>query len=89
MIDSDDLMGGEAIIEIVENQLAENNPTSVKETLMRLMLEGIDREEAIQYIACALCIELEDVVNNQVTFNMQRYSSNLNALPEMPWAKDL
>lgn len=88
MIDNDDLMGGEAVIEIVENQLTENNPARVKETLMRLMLEGIDREEAIQYIACALCVELVDVVNNQAAFNEQRYSTNLDALPEMPWAED-
>ncbi|MFK0573844.1 hypothetical protein [Endozoicomonas sp.] len=88
MIDNEDLMGGEAVIEIVENQLAENNPPRVKETLMRLMLEGIDREEAIQYIACALCVELVDVVNNQAAFNEPRYSTNLNALPEMPWAED-
>ncbi|USE36170.1 hypothetical protein [Endozoicomonas sp. SCSIO W0465] len=89
MIDSDDLMGGEAVIEIVENQLAENNPARVKETLMRLMLEGVEREEAIQYIACALCVELVDVVNHQATFNEQRFNTNLDALPEMPWAEDL
>lgn len=89
MIDSDDLMSGEAVIEIVENQLAENNPPRVKETLMRLMLEGIEREEAIQYIACALCVELLDMVNHQTAFNEQRYSTNLDALPEMPWSEDL
>ena len=89
MIDNDDLMDGEAVIEIVENQLAENNPPRVKETLMRLMLEGVDREEAIRYIACALCVELVDVVNNQTAFNEQRYNTNLNALPEMPWAEEL
>ncbi len=89
MVDSDDLMDGEAVIEIVENQLAENNPPRVKETLMRLMLEGVDREEAVQYIACALCVELVDVVNHQAAFNVQRYNNNLDALPEMPWAEDL
>lgn len=32
MIESEDLMSGEAVVEIVENQLAENNPLRVKET---------------------------------------------------------
>ncbi|WP_067515743.1 hypothetical protein [Endozoicomonas ascidiicola] len=86
MTESDDVMGGEEVTEIVENQLAENNPPRVKETLMRLMLEGIEREEAIEYIACALCVELDDVVNNGSAFNLERYERHLDLLPEMPWA---
>ena len=83
----DDLVNGEEVTDIVESQLAENNPPRVKETLMRLMLEGVEREEAIQYIACALCVELDDVVNNGAAFNLERYENNLSLLPEMPWAE--
>ncbi|WP_299734873.1 hypothetical protein [uncultured Endozoicomonas sp.] len=87
MAENDDVMGGEEVTEIVENQLAENNPPRVKETLMRLMLEGIEREEAIEYIACALCVELDDVVNNGSAFNLERYERHLGLLPEMPWSE--
>ena len=73
-----------AVVEIVENQINDNNPPRVKETLMRLMLQGIEREEALQFIACALCVELVDVLNKQ-PFNEERYCSNLDLLPEMPW----
>ena len=55
---------------------------------MRLMLEGIDRGEAIEYIACALCVELTEVVNNQGMFNAERYDRNLDQLPAMPWADE-
>lgn len=89
MVDQNDQMDGEAVVEIVENQIAENNPPRVKETLMRLMLQGIERDETLQYIACALCVELADVVNNNKSFNEERYNKNLDLLPDMPWENSI
>ena len=86
--DNEEIFGGDEVIAIVENQIEAFDPPRVKETLMRLMLEGMAREEAIEYIACALCVELEDVVNNNATFNHERYNHHLDALPDMPWAED-
>ncbi|WP_064603156.1 hypothetical protein [Photobacterium sp. J15] len=82
---NEEIMTGEMLVETVENQLAEGNPLKVKETLMRLMMTGTPREEAIQMIACALSVEVFDVVKNEGTFNLKRYSENLDALPDMPW----
>ena len=82
-------LAGEAVIEIIENQINDNNPPRVKETLMRLMLQGIDREEALKYIACALCVELVGVINDQTPFDEERYNRNLDLLPEMPWEEEL
>ena len=42
----------------MENQLADGHPSQVKATLMRLVMKGTPREEALQYIACALGAEL-------------------------------
>ncbi|WP_311568324.1 hypothetical protein [Photobacterium arenosum] len=81
----DEIMTGEMLVETVENQLAEGNPIKVKETLMRLVMTGTPREEAIEMIACALSIEVFDVVKNDGEFNMKRYSENLDALPDMDW----
>lgn len=89
MIENDELMGGEAIIEVVENQINGNNPPRVKETLMRLMLQGIERDEALKFIACALCVEMVSVLNEQKPFNEERYNKNLDLLPEMPWEDEL
>ncbi|WIO74261.1 hypothetical protein QP938_13315 [Porticoccaceae bacterium LTM1] len=76
---------GQLLIETVENQIADNNPPEVKLTLMRLTLSGMDRQEAIECIACALSVEVFDVVNNGAKFNAERYAKNLNLLPDMPW----
>ncbi|KDM92242.1 hypothetical protein [Photobacterium galatheae] len=85
----DDIMTGEMLVEAVENQLADGNPIKVKETLMRLVMTGTPREEAIEMIACALSVEVFDVAKNEGEFNLKRYSENLDALPEMPWEADV
>lgn len=76
---------GEAIIEIVENQIRDNQPPKVRETLDRLLTLGICREEAIKYISCALSVEVFGVLKNSEEFNAERYARNLGSLPEMPW----
>jgi hypothetical protein len=76
---------GRAIIEIVENQLQENDLPKVGQTLKRLMSDGIDRDEALKYIACALSVEIFGVMKNSESFNPTRYDINLDGLPNMPW----
>ena len=76
---------GRAIIEAVEVQLEENDPPKVRKALKRLISEGIDREEALKYIACALSVEIFGVMKNSEPFNPIRYDTNLDGLPDMPW----
>ncbi|MED5525081.1 hypothetical protein [Gallaecimonas pentaromativorans] len=78
----------EELLEIVENQLADNEPVKVKETLLRLTMKGMAREEAVEYIACALSLEIIDVVENGQPFNHKRYAAHLDTLPEMPWLEE-
>lgn len=85
----DELLTGEKLIEVVENQLADNNPKKVTETMMRLRMTGTSREEALEYIACALMVEVYDVAKNGGEFNLKRYEEHLDMLPEMPWEDDL
>jgi hypothetical protein len=75
---------GEAIVEIIENQLKDNIPPAVRQTLDRLMRMGETRENAIRYIACALSTELFHVFKNNAEFNESRYTANLNSLPKLP-----
>lgn len=81
----DEFMTGDMLVETVENQLTDGNPIKVKETLMRLMMTGTPRDEAVQMIACALSVEVYDVAKNGGSFDLKRYSENLNTLPDMPW----
>ena len=82
------MVSGEILTEIVENQLENNYPLKVKETLMRLRMTGIEREEAVMYIGCALAVELVDVAENGNPFDEKRYAGNLDLLPDMPWAEE-
>ncbi|WKE67096.1 hypothetical protein PVT67_07625 [Gallaecimonas kandeliae] len=83
-----DSFSEQELIEIVENQLADNHPIKVKETLLRLTMTGMDREEAVQYIACALALEIQAVVEEGGAFDEARYGRHLAMLPEMPWAEE-
>jgi len=76
---------GAEIFLAVENQLAENNPPQVARTLERLLAEGINREEALKYIACALSIEIFEALKHGATYDEARYLRNLARLPELPW----
>ncbi len=75
----------EAIFDIIENQLRENNPPITKETYDRLRSDGQTHEEAMKLIGCALSVELFEIMKNGELFNEQRYISNLEGLPELPW----
>ena len=77
-------LAGEAIVEAVENQLKENNPHETKKTLERLIGLGESRENAIRYIASALCVEIYEALKNETPYNEERYLKNLKALPKLP-----
>ena len=75
---------GMAMLEAVENQLESNDPPKTRETLNRLMAEGIERDQALKYIACALSVEVFGALKLSEPFNPERYDKNLDGLPEMP-----
>jgi len=81
----DGQLAGEAIVEAVENQLKENKPPETKHTLDRLIAMGESRENAIRYISCALSVEIFEALKNETPYDEERYLSNLNALPKLPY----
>ena len=83
MSEQDEFMQEEQLIEIIENQLEAGQPIKVKETLMRLMMTGHSREDAIAAMACALAIEVFDVMKNNAEFNQKRYAEHLDMLPDL------
>lgn len=76
---------GEAVIEIIENQLRDNDPPEVKRTLKRLMNTGESRENSMRFIATALSVELFGVLKHNEAFNEKRYNKNLKELPTLPY----
>ncbi|MDN3698584.1 hypothetical protein QWY97_14680 [Vibrio cortegadensis] len=83
MTEQNEFIDEATLIETIENQLEEGNPKKVTETLMRLMMTGTPREDAIQAMACALAIEIFDVMKNDAEFNLKRYSEHLDMLPDL------
>ncbi|RKZ62734.1 MAG: hypothetical protein DRQ44_10725 [Gammaproteobacteria bacterium] len=76
---------GEGIVEAVENQLKDNDPPEVKNTLKRLMKIGESRENAMRFIASVLSVEIFGVIKNNQPFNEKRYVNNLKQLPKLPF----
>ena len=73
-------------LEVVENQINDNDPPETRETLERLMAEGISEDDAKIYIAQAVCVEVWDTMKNGKEFDMERYVRNLHDLPAEPEA---
>ncbi len=80
-----DLTDQATLLEVLENQLADNYPTEVTATLMRLRMTGHSREAALALMACALAPEMYAVVEQQQQFNLTRYAAHLALLPATPW----
>ncbi|WP_220721342.1 hypothetical protein [Agarivorans litoreus] len=85
MNNDDPNKAGEAILEAVENQINDNDPPEVKIAFDRLRKLGISRRESKKYIACALSVEIFDVMKNEKEMDYDRYFANLKKLPELPW----
>lgn len=73
-----------AFMEVVDNQIAGNDPPETLEAMNRLTSEGISKQDAKNYIAQAVCVEVWDILKNQKEFNRDRYVRNLKNLPEEP-----
>ncbi|WED22750.1 hypothetical protein L3Q72_04945 [Vibrio sp. JC009] len=83
MTEENEFVNEDTLVEIIENQLADGNPIKVKETLMRLTMTGTSREDAVALMACAVAVEIFDVMKNQEPFNEKRYSEHLDMLPDL------
>ncbi|MGD8171496.1 hypothetical protein ACQEXU_07565 [Vibrio sp. TRT 21S02] len=83
MTEETQLIQENELMQVIENQLEDSNPIKVKETLMRLMMTGTSREDAIAMMACAVSIEIFDVMKNDGEFNLKRYTEHLDMLPDL------
>ena len=73
-----------AIIEVVENQIDSNDPPETKQTLARLISEGFSIKEAKELIGSVVAAEVFEVLKNGKQFDINRYVTALNNLPEIP-----
>jgi hypothetical protein len=69
-------------LQIAANQFTANDPTETRETLKRLMAQGVTLEDAKIYIAQAVCVEPFSILKQHNNYNQKRYIRNLKHLPK-------
>lgn len=70
--------------EIVQRQLADNDPPFVRTTLNRLKELGYAEEVATELIAACAAQEMYAVIFDNAPFNVKRYQKMLEQLPDLP-----
>jgi hypothetical protein len=66
--------------QIIETQIAKDDPPETDETLNRLMAQGTTRHDAIHQIGAVFTEELYQVLKHQREFNSARYIKKLGRL---------
>ncbi|MFS0828902.1 hypothetical protein [Pseudomonas phoenicis] len=81
----DDLPSAQdALIEVIENQIASGEPPATKATLNKLTLVGVPREDSLILMAMVLTFEIENMLADDRPFDTAWYEQALRALPELP-----
>lgn len=73
-----------AVLEMLDAQIARDDPPEVRSTLARLVGTGYSKDAARNFVACILAIEMRDVIGARLPFDFERYLDNLRRLPRLP-----
>ena len=73
------------ILEVVENQLRDGDPPETRETLERLIDEGVSEEDARLLLGQAVTVEVYCIWKEKTPFNRERFVRNLRNLPAQPY----
>ncbi|MBF0420980.1 MAG: hypothetical protein HQL78_12535 [Magnetococcales bacterium] len=74
----------QSIMNAVDNQLRNNDPPEAREAYERLISQGFNDAEARQLIGSAISCETIMVLHHKKPFDLSRYVSSLNNLPDLP-----
>lgn len=74
----------DAIMEVVDNQIKDNNPPETKQTLDRLIAEGHTKEDAKKLIGFVVASEIFAVMKQSRVFDEAKFVASLKALPKLP-----
>jgi hypothetical protein len=71
------------IMQVVENQLRDGTPPETKQTLDRLLKDGMAKSEAKRLIGCVVVSEIFDVMKSKQPYNHDRFVKALHRLPKL------
>jgi hypothetical protein len=74
-----------AVHATVENQIAMDSPPEVRQTLRRLVHEGLTRHEAVHAIGSVAADVMARVMRDKQPFDAQTYARDLGALRAEDW----
>ena len=77
-----------AILEVMNKQIIDNDPPETKKTLVRLQENGYSNEEAIKLIGYVVASEVFAVLREDRRYDEKKYIAALKALPKLPWTKE-
>ena len=77
----------QAILEVINNQIRDNDPPETKQTYDRLQKEGFSKKETLKLIGNVVASEVFAVLKENRKYDNDKYISALNALPDLPWDK--
>jgi hypothetical protein len=71
----------DAVLEVVANQIADDNPPEVWQTALRLLTGGLDRRQVLQQLVLALSKQFRAILAEQADFDLDAYRATLARLP--------
>lgn len=75
----------QAILAVIANQIASNDPPETKQTLARLVATGYSDAKARQLIGFVVGSEIFSLLQEGRKYDGARYVAALQALPKLPW----
>ena len=77
-----------AILEVINKQIMDNDPPETKKTLARLQENGYSKEEVMKLIGYVVASEVFAVFRENRSYDEKKYIAALKALPKLPWTKE-
>ena len=78
----------EAILEVTNKQIQDNDPPETKQALIRLQNQGHSEQEALKLIGYVVASEVFSVIKENRQYDKNKFISALNNLPKLPWEKE-
>ena len=79
----------QAILEVINKQVRDNDPPETKQTLIRLQEDGFSEQEALKLIGYVVASEVFAVLKENRQYDHEKYIEALKGLPRLPWEKEV
>lgn len=82
--EDDETFAEETLVQAIENQLEAGEPAAAQAILNKLTLVGYERDEIVKLMALVLADEIRQMLEQDRSFDSERYEAMLRNLPDLP-----